>query len=443
MKIPQSPPSLNALLEKTEHKRLFELLLDTKIIDEAGRYLHWDEIRYKPTPPNKTTEEWWLGLRFARRSAAQTLPFKDKNGNTFFYTEPPEMKNLLRFIDMNAGGFLGSNQFGGLTVNDGHRYMRRSLAEEPFASSFIEGAVTTRTIAKKLIFENRRPATRDERMVFNNYKGMEFIKSIQHEQLTPQAVLELHHIMTEGTLDDPTGAGRLRTEEDNVNVVDDSTGEILHAPPLASTLPERLDTLCTFANTPNDDQRYNHPLLKAIMLHFMLAYDHPFIDGNGRTARALFYWLLIKTGYWLIEYTSISGIIAQAPTTYYKTFLFTETDEGDMTYFLLHQARVTCEALKKMHHYADEKKREFENFEQIVKSALLNQRQTALIQSFILKREKTMEIDKHKKINNVSYLTARNDLEDLVEKGLVKKKKEGRTSLYTPVKSLLEKLELQ
>ena len=46
--------------------------------------------------------------------------------------------------------------------------------------------------------------------------------------------------------------------------------------------------------------------MRAILLHFWLAYDDPFLDGNGRTARILFFWLLRKHGYWLAEYLSIS-----------------------------------------------------------------------------------------------------------------------------------------
>lgn len=447
MKIPQSPPSIQSFFKKGFNpERFLKLTEEASLTDNQERYLHWEELRHKTPPTNLSIEEWWFSIRFARRSSAQALPFTDRQNRKFSYTEPPELKKLMRYIDMNAGGLLGSGKHT-VATQDSSSYMRRSLIEEPFSSSLIEGAVTTRDIAKKMIFENRPPKTKDERMVMNNFNGMEFVKSIQSETLMPSHILELHKIMTEGTLENPQKSGALRNNEDNVAVVDDSTNEILHMPPPAETLAQRLENLCSFAN--NNDQSLSyfcHPLLRAITLHFMLAFDHPFVDGNGRTARALFYWLLMKEGYWLMEYSSISSIIAQAPTAYYKAFLFSETDEGDLTYFFLHQAQTTQKALIRMHQYADEKRKEYERFHHIINTQKLdrpiNERQTYLIQDFILKREKQTEISDYQKLHKVSYLTARNDLEDLVARKLVRKIKKGRSSIYLPQKDLQEQLPL-
>src|SRR5205814_10028127 len=56
-----------------------------------------------------------------------------------------------------------------------------------------------------------------------------------------------------------------------------------------------------------------HPMVRSMILHFWLAYDHPFVDGNGRTARALFYWSMLRNGYWMFEYITISKIILSGP----------------------------------------------------------------------------------------------------------------------------------
>jgi Fic family protein len=435
LKLPLSAPTFSQLLEAIPKERMPIILQNIRLTDAKGRYLHWDQIRHKTPPDDLSLEEWWLGMSIARRgSSSQSVPFDDGKKTKFFFAEPPELKALLQFVDMNAGGVLGASH--GLTAEDGRRYMRRSLAEEPFSSSFIEGAVTTRDRAKKMIFENRAPQTRDEKMVLNNYMGMEFVKEIVGENLTIGHILELHKIMTEGTLDDASGSGRLRTDADRVEVVYEPTNTILHTPPPAQFLPERLQALCDFANAAGDDLSYCHPLLKAMTLHFMLAFDHPFVDGNGRTARALFYWFMLKAGYWLMEYTSISSVIADAPVSYYKAFLFSETADGDLTYFFLHQARATRDALKRMHEYADNKKQEFEDFRAVIleqkADTPLNSRQIALIQDFHLGREKIMMIRNHQERYNVSYLTARKDLEDLVGRGLLFKSKQGRDSIYKP-----------
>lgn len=173
-----------------------------------------------------------------------------------------------------------------LSEGDGRTYLVRSLAEEPFTSSLIEGAATTRQIAKKLIFENRTPRTRDELMVLNNYRGLEYVKSLKDERLTVAMICELHRIITDRTLDSPVDAGTLRTRDD-VRVVDETTDEILHQPPAAAELPVRLERLCAFANATNTPTVFVRPIVRAIALHFLLAYEHPFVDGNGRTARAV------------------------------------------------------------------------------------------------------------------------------------------------------------
>ncbi len=444
MKIPKSPPSFDPFLKRTPIDLWFKPAKPGQIVDDQGRYQHWNELRHR-TPPVGflSVEAWWHSTRLARKSACQTLPCEDKSGGLFSFTEPPILKSLLRYIDMHAGGLLNTSR-DTLSESDGQHYLRRSLVEEPFSSSLIEGAITTRDIAKKMIFENRAPASKDELMVLNNFKGMEFVKQIQKENLTPGHIIELHRIITDGTLDRAKDSGRIRIAADNIAVMDDATGEILHQPPDASTLDDRLKSLCDFANAPEDGINFCHPVLKAITLHFMLAYDHPFVDGNGRVARALFYWFLLRSGYWLMEYTSISGVIADAPNAYYKAFLYTETDESDLTYFFLHQAQVIREALERIQAYANEKKHELEKFQSIVseqnKGHPLNQRQILLVQDFVAEPAAQADIDSHRKLHGVSYLTARQDLEDLAERGLAIKTKAGRTSIYRPADRLAQKL---
>ena len=63
-----------------------------------------------------------------------------------------------------------------------------------------------------------------------------------------------------------------------------------------------------------------HPVIRSILLHFWVAYDHPFVDGNGRNARALFYWSMLRHGFWLAEFFSISHEILKAPRKYYRAF---------------------------------------------------------------------------------------------------------------------------
>lgn len=73
----------------------------------------------------------------------------------------------------------------------------------------------------------------------------------------------------------------------------------MHQPPPVAGLSERIGQLCDWINTDHTDglsKAYMHRLIKAIILHFAIGYEHPFHDGNGRVARSLFYWFMFKKG---------------------------------------------------------------------------------------------------------------------------------------------------
>lgn len=443
MRVPERPPRLAELTKRMikngDHERLAKLLQHRRLVDARGRYLHWDELRRKVTDDDLSAEETWFATRTSRSAAAQTTPLVDANGRVFTYCEPPALRAVLRYVDLNAGGHLGTDK-DTLTPSDGSRYFTRSLAEEPFASSYIEGAATTRQRAKQLIFEQRPPRTRDELMVLNNYLGMEYVKTLVSEPLTVEAILETHRIITKDTLDDPRDAGSLR-QTDDVQVVDDTSNEILHDPPHHGALRDRLQRLCDFANATDAPENFIHPVVRAIILHFMLAYEHPFADGNGRTARALFYWSALKGGYWLIEYVSISSVIAEAKIAYGRAFLYTETDANDLTYFLMHQARVLQTAIERLMKYAERRKKEISAFQSAIgDDGEFNRRQSILLNDAARQRVSFTTIAEHEARHKVSRLTARADLEELVALGLLRKRKLGRQNRYIPVPDLVSRL---
>jgi Fic family protein len=256
-------------------------------------------------------------------------------------------------------------------------------------------------------------------------------------------LLELHRIVTDDTLDNPADAGRVR-ETDDVRVVDDTNNEILFQPPLAADLPARLERLIAFANHKPEANNWIHPLLIAFILHFGLSYEHPFVDGNGRVARALFYWAALKEGYWLIEYVSISSVIAEATIQYGRSFLYTETDRGDLTYFLSHQANILNTALYRLMAYVEKKRKEVAVFERRVadqnRPDAFNHRQSWLLNEMARGRLGQVTVSIYAERHAVSYLTARHDLEGLVEQGYLARNKVARTVLYRPVRNLMEVL---
>ena len=447
MKIPLRPPPIDELfksiLDDEGAQRIGHVLSRHIDATPGGKYRHWDVLRHLEPPSDLSVKEWWLGVKLARRSSYQPLPFQDRNGNEFKYGVPNLAYRMLHRIDRDAGGAIrGSDQITSPHSRD--MYLLKSLVEEAITSSQLEGAATTREVAKEMLREGRQPHNRSERMIYNNYQAMQFIQNLGKQQLTRGIILEMQRILTEQTLDDPGAAGRLRRPDEPIHVVDPADGKALHIPPEANDLDKRLDVLCAFANS-TESESFMHPVMRAILLHFALAYDHPFVDGNGRTARALFYWSMRAQGYWLCEFVSISSILRMAPAQYARAFLYTETDENDTTYFVLYQLRVLIQAIEKLHRYLQRKSEELRETRMYLQQskmlrAALNHRQLAIINHALKNPLFTYSIESHRGSHGVSYQTARTDLLHLAELGLLDKGKIRRAFVFVAPADLHDRL---
>jgi Fic family protein len=402
-------------------------------------YIHWDKLRHLPPPRGLSREELWLAIKIQRMSMLRALPLRDPHGNAFTYSTPDSVLRLLHYVDQHCAGEVAMGELVRRDEQAREHYLVNSLMEEAIRSSQLEGATTSRRVAKEMLRTGRAPADRSEQMILNNYRALEFMREEIGDVLTPEAVLELHRILTEGTLDDPSAAGRLQTPgEERVAVVDAQDGSVMHTPPPAGQLADRMRALCDFANQRAEDSTFFiHPVVRAILLHFWLAYDHPFADGNGRTARALFYWHMRTHGYWLAEYLSISRILREAPAKYARAFLLTETDGGDTTYFVLHQLQTIERAVKELHAYLERKAREIREVEHMLAGTDgLNHRQLALLGDALHHPDDTFSYRGHATTHRVTHETARNDLLDLERRALLVRRKIGRRYAFAAVPDL-------
>jgi Fic family protein len=409
---------------------------------DRNRYLHWDKIRHLEPPEGLTNEQWWLRIKKARQDGMRDLPLTDPAGKPFGYATPDLILRHLHRIDQRMAGEVAMDEVVTSEREAGRRFLVNANMEEAIRSSQLEGATTSRVAAKELLRSRREPRDLSELMIANNYRAVQFIKEMGPE-LTPDLVLEVHRIVTAGTLDDPAAAGRLqRPGEERIAVFygdDDRTP--VHVPPPAEQLPERLEALCRFANEGDDGEPFVHPVIRAILLHFWLAYDHPFEDGNGRTARILFFWLMHARGYWLAEYLPISRLIRKAQGKYERAFLETETDGLDTTYFLIHQLELIHQAIADLHVYLQRKIAEQHDAEErLTGFSGLNGRQVVLLNHAIKHPEHLYTYDGHAADHRVTHETARSDLAGLAGRGLLVRRPGGRAHRYEPPADLPERL---
>lgn len=426
---PQKPPSLKSLLEEFSEPAKLTKIFQTMTSEYMPRhYLHWDKLRYLQPPKGLSAKEWWFALKMQRLGQLRPLPLLDKGGEAFRVFVPDLVQEELHNIDCGAGGALRVPEpISNPQTRD--QYLIRSLMEEAITSSQLEGAVTTREVAKEMIRTGRTPRDKSEQMILNNYITMRHIVDVKDQEMTPDLVLELHRLVTEKTLDEPVMAGKFRRPEQKI-VVDDVEGEVYHEPPTAKQLAERCKAMCDFANEKTPGY-FIHPVVRAIILHFWLAYDHPFVDGNGRTARALFYWAMLHREFWLFEFISISTILRKAPVKYARSFLYTESDDNDLTYFIVAQTQVIRRGIAELHAYIDRKTAEVQELESKLKALrMFNHRQAELIRHALKHPYQEYTIESHQKSHNVVYQTARTDLLQLHQKELLRMEKRGKTMVF-------------
>ena len=306
--------------------------------DSKAGYLHWNKFRFKrPFPEGLSREEAWAIIKAHRLSVSKGLPFMAKGGQPIHVciTDPlhATVGRITAHRKLVVSGL--PEQPNPQLKDDLKSYGLKALIDEAYYSAVIEGAITTRKEARAIIRESRSPQTKSERMIVNNYlAGMQMVEWA-NEPMTPQRLCEIQAVLTRDTLENEADSGQFRTEM--VYVRDDSRQEVVHTPPDAETIPERMEDLCRFANYENDEDPIP-TLVRACLLHYQLAYDHPFGDGNGRTARWLFLWRLLKCPeYWWVAMLSISRMTNHSKQDYYDAFLLAESDDFDATYLVRHQ----------------------------------------------------------------------------------------------------------
>ena len=378
-------------------------------VNETFEY--WDTIKYKRCPEGCTPQQLWTYVKAARVKSMMSV--WGKYGITLTLTN--QMQRMCHEIDMNWGGSWGTYSIIG--DENKEQYLVGSLMEEAIYSSQMEGAATTRKVAKEMLRKKMTPKDKSQQMIANNYQTIQFIVSHKDALLTPELLLQIHQLMTEHTMQDPQEAGCFRSNSDAV-VENGITHETVHIPPTYEEIPNFVEDLCRFFNE-QDAPQFIHPIIRGIIIHSMVAYVHPFADGNGRTARALFYWYMLKQGYWLTEYLSISRVIAKSKKSYEKAFLYTEADGMEMGYFVAYNMRVLQQSFKQLQDYIKRKQEEKRAANSFLRIGNINTRQAQIIKMFADDSNLVVTIADLQAKFLVSPTTAKADVVGLMNMGLL------------------------
>ena len=416
MQLVQSPETRKAMREAQE------------------RYLPWQEFRKKSWATGNKEQIWAL-IHLTRRFTGITSPIKDKTGD-FYRFDPNSHTEFLHRVDLELGGqFMGVSDLG---EGDRRGIIRRNLIEESIASSKLEGANTSREVAKRMLQEGRQPRDKHERMIVNNHAAMKRIEGeTKNEPLSLELLKDLHRDITRGTLSDPAHEGALRETFDRkgqrLKIMPWDETTIAYVAPDREFVEEQLTELFKFANG-EEGMPFIHPLFKAIMLHFWIGLLHPFEDGNGRLARLLFYWYMLRKGYWAFSYLSLSERILKSPKQYAMSFIYSEQDGFDLNYFIHYNVEKLKLAREHFGVYLRAKIAENRQFIRIMESGHnLNPRQLHLMQYLAKDEDRHTSVSAYHNINtDIGYVTAVSDLKRLVEEKFLVKVRAGRNIIYRP-----------
>ncbi|AXT52340.1 Fic family protein [Aquimarina sp. BL5] len=377
-----------------------------------NEYLYWDKVKY-------LKENKWNGVKLweitkYKRVLQSSISWISRI--QYSYNVTTNLQQKLHYLDHNFGAGLQKEQL--LSELDKQQYLNNALMEESIFSSMIEGATTTRVKAKDMLRKNKSPKNKSEQMILNNYETIQYISDHKTDDISVQKLYEIHHLVTKNTLEEQK-VGVFRNNNE-IHVMNEITGEIVHTPPDFKLLTRLMESFCDFFNN-NPKDSFIHPIVKASILHFFIGYIHPFVDGNGRTARAIFYWYLLKEGYWLVEYLSISRVIMKTKVQYEKAYIYTEIDDMDVTYFIHYQIKVLTQAFEDLKKYVSKKKKEEDKLSIFYRESNINERQAQLLFWIKENENRYFSVKEIENIFSITNQTARTDLENLVEKQILKK----------------------
>jgi len=405
-------------------------------VDSKGRYLHFDELRYR-LPKGIDPVLAWSVVKLARFKQINTLIWLGSPQKSCGFFLTPTIQKAISETDRNATSAALEWMSSKIGESKHFEYLLHDLVEdEAISSSQLEGAATTTRVAKDLLKRKRKARTLDEKMILGNFKMMKYAWDHRHDDLSLSLISELHKIGVEGIDDEKYRPGSFRNTDD-VEVVD-AEGNTVHTPPEADGLKRRLKSVAEWANTCHhdiDNKNYVHPLVKAMCLHFAIGYEHPFYDGNGRVARSLFYWYLFKNDFAAFRYIAISVLLKAAPIKYGKSYLYTESDGMDLTYFFDYQSGIIIRAISEFKNAYKKTLNDLETFNRwLWDSGLyrkLSDKQQTVFQVAKSGLAKHFTISNTKENLGCSYNTAASVLNGLVDLKLFKKDKIGREWVYS------------
>ncbi|MDP3948090.1 MAG: Fic family protein [bacterium] len=278
---------------------------------------------------------------------------------------------------------------------------------------------------------------RDVQEIINYRNVLKFIEGIYTQtgssgrySFTIETILEMHKLTTEKILS-PETSGQFRIRQ--VVIKNTKTGQVSYTPPPAVEVPYLVEDLVNWINS--DEGREVHPIIKAGIIHYELARIHPFVDGNGRVARAVATLILFFDGYDIRKFFSFEEYFDENPMQYYLTLqavsnqLVLDTHERDLTPWLEYFTEGVAIELNRVKEKVQRISVDARIKDKLGEQLMLNERQM-LIMEYIHRHKGLSNKEFRKIFPDHSDDTVLRELKFLRQKGLVKKSGGTKKAVY-------------
>lgn len=212
-------------------------------------------------------------------------------------------------------------------------FQKDALVRSVHYGTHIEGNELNLNQAEKVL-EGKEVLARDRDIqeVINYRKVVEFIGELSSREnlIIDEELIKRIHELTVNRILPPEKCGKFR--ETQVVVKNSQTGEVTFRPPPSTAIPAQMEELLQFIN--DQENQDIHPVMKAGVVHYELVRIHPFVDGNGRVARALSTLILFLEGYDIRKFFSLEEYFDSDALDYYEALKSVTNNNGDLTVWL-------------------------------------------------------------------------------------------------------------
>ena len=298
-----------------------------------------------------------------------------------------------------------------------------AILNSTHASTSIEGnSLSLDEVSDLMIGRDITAIRKDKQEVLNYFEALEYLDKLKEKELTNDDILKLQKIITKDTLEYPEDEGKYRHGNKYVIVGNRHTGEITFKPPLTKEVPALMNNLI---NWLNQEHKNINPVMQAGVIHYEFVRIHPFIDGNGRTARALATLVLIRRGFDTKRFFALDDFYNSDRPRYYKTLKKIDPETLDLTEWLDYFCEGVAVSIKAV---KDKVMLLTGGKSGKGKQSVIDDRQMKIVEH-IKKQGKTTNKD-IQDLLNTSNKTAYKLLNSLINSGVIKKVGQGRATIY-------------